>query len=145
MRPGRLINGEGIFWKFYSTRTRTSPGGTSRLDPISRRPCSQNSGPNEHVHQKGSPPTPLIRCREDAETISAFRERCVKEPMATSNQAPLFVRVSNTLTVTLCVGASLRTRALSDVYCSRCAGAKVSLPRTVPIVIWEHDRKRYVG
>ncbi|MGO8948817.1 MAG: nitroreductase family deazaflavin-dependent oxidoreductase [Ktedonobacterales bacterium] len=66
--------------------------------------------------------------------------------MAKANQAPLFVRVSNTLTVTLLrVGVKLSGPGHYPMYLLTVRGRRSGLPRTVPIVIWEHDSKRYVG
>jgi deazaflavin-dependent oxidoreductase (nitroreductase family) len=66
--------------------------------------------------------------------------------MATTNQAPLFVRVSNTLTMTLLrAGVKLFGPGHYPMYLLTVRGRKSGLPRTVPIVIWEHDGKRYVG
>ncbi len=66
--------------------------------------------------------------------------------MAQPNQAPLFVRLSNTLTVTLLrAGVRLVGPGHYPMYLLTVRGRKSGLPRTVPIVIWEHDAKRYVG
>lgn len=66
--------------------------------------------------------------------------------MAKTNQAPLFVRVSNTLTVTLLrAGVKLFGPGHYPMYLLTVRGRKSGLPRTVPIVIWEHHGKRYVG
>ena len=66
--------------------------------------------------------------------------------MAQPNQAPLFVRLSNTLTVTLLrAGVKLVGPGHYPMYLLTVRGRKSGLPRTVPIVIWEHDAKRYVG
>lgn len=66
--------------------------------------------------------------------------------MAKTNQAPLFVRVSNRLTVTLLrAGVKLFGPGHYPMYLLTVRGRKSGLPRTVPIVIWEHPGKRYVG
>jgi len=66
--------------------------------------------------------------------------------MAKTNQAPLFVRVSNMLTVTLLrAGVKLVGPGHYPMYLLTVRGRKSGLPRTVPIVIWEHHGKRYVG
>jgi deazaflavin-dependent oxidoreductase (nitroreductase family) len=54
--------------------------------------------------------------------------------------------VSNTLTVTLLrAGVKLFGPGRYPMYLLTVRGRKRGLPRTVPIVIWEHDGKRYVG
>jgi deazaflavin-dependent oxidoreductase (nitroreductase family) len=66
--------------------------------------------------------------------------------MAKTNQAPLFVRVSNTLTMTLLrAGVKLFGPGHYPMYLLTVRGRKSGLPRTVPIVMWEHHGKRYVG
>lgn len=66
--------------------------------------------------------------------------------MAKTNQAPLFVRVSNRLTLTLLrAGVKLFGPGHYPMYLLTVRGRKSGLPRTVPIVIWEHHGKRYVG
>ena len=66
--------------------------------------------------------------------------------MAKTNQAPLFVRVSNMLTLTLLrAGVKLVGPGRYPMYLLTVRGRKSGLPRTVPIVIWEHHGKRYVG
>ncbi len=66
--------------------------------------------------------------------------------MAKKYQAPMFVRVSNILTVTLLrVGVKLVGPGHYPMYLLTVRGRKSGLPRTVPIVIWEHNGKRYVG
>jgi len=57
--------------------------------------------------------------------------------MAKSNQAPLFVRVSNTLTVTLLrAGVKLFGPGHYPMYLLTVRGRKSGQPRTVPIVDW---------
>jgi deazaflavin-dependent oxidoreductase (nitroreductase family) len=69
-----------------------------------------------------------------------------KEHMAKPNHAPLFVRVSNILAVTLLrAGVKLVGPRHYPMYLLTVRGRKSGLPRTVPIVIWEHNGKRYVG
>jgi deazaflavin-dependent oxidoreductase (nitroreductase family) len=66
--------------------------------------------------------------------------------MAQPNQAPLFVRLSNALTVSLLrAGVKLVGPGHYPMYLLTVRGRKSGLPRTIPIVIWEHDGKRYVG
>jgi deazaflavin-dependent oxidoreductase (nitroreductase family) len=66
--------------------------------------------------------------------------------MAKTNQAPLFVRMSNMLTVTLLrAGVKLFGPGHYPMYLLTVRGRKSGQPRTVPIVIWEHHGKRYVG
>jgi hypothetical protein len=57
--------------------------------------------------------------------------------MAKSDQAPLFVRVSNTLTVTLLrAGVKLFGPGHYPMYLLTVRGRKSGQPRTVPIVDW---------
>jgi deazaflavin-dependent oxidoreductase (nitroreductase family) len=66
--------------------------------------------------------------------------------MAKPNQAPLFARVVNLLTMTLLrAGVKLFGPGHSLVYLLTVRGRKSGLPRTVPIVVLEHNGKRYVG
>ena len=66
--------------------------------------------------------------------------------MAKKYQAPMFVRVSNILTLTLLrAGVKLVGPGHYPMYLLTVRGRKSGLPRTVPIVIWEHNGKRYVG
>jgi deazaflavin-dependent oxidoreductase (nitroreductase family) len=66
--------------------------------------------------------------------------------MAKKYQAPMFVRVSNILTLTLLrAGVKLVGPGNYPMYLLTVQGRKSGLPRTVPIVIWEHNGKRYVG
>ena len=66
--------------------------------------------------------------------------------MAKKYQAPVFVRVSNILTVTLLrAGVKLVGPRHYPMYLLTVRGRTSGLPRTVPIVIWEHNGKRYVG
>lgn len=66
--------------------------------------------------------------------------------MAKSHQAPLFVRVSNTLTVTLLrAGIKIFGPGHYPMYLLTVRGRKSGQPCTVPIVIWGHHGKRYVG
>jgi hypothetical protein len=63
--------------------------------------------------------------------------------MAKINQAPLFVRVSNRLTLTLLrAGVKLFGPGRYPMYLLTVRGRKSGQPRTVPIVIWEHQGKR---
>jgi hypothetical protein len=58
----------------------------------------------------------------------------LKEPMAKTNQAPLFVRVSNTLTVTLLrAGVKLFGPGHYPMYLLTVRGRKSGQPRTVPL------------
>jgi hypothetical protein len=66
--------------------------------------------------------------------------------MAKINQGPLFVRVSNRLTLILLrAGVKLFGPGHYPMYLLTVRGRKSGQPRTVPIVIWEHQGKRYVG
>ena len=66
--------------------------------------------------------------------------------MAIKNRAPLFVRASNTLTMTLLrAGVKLYGPGHYPMYLLTVRGRKSGQPRTVPIVLWEHHGKRYVG
>lgn len=66
--------------------------------------------------------------------------------MAKKDQAPLFVRVSNILTLALLrAGVKLVGPGHYPMYLLTVRGRKSGQPRTVPIVLWEHNGKRYVG
>ncbi len=66
--------------------------------------------------------------------------------MAKTNQAPLFVRVANVLTTTLLrAGLPLVGPGNYPMYLLTVRGRTSGQPRTVPIAMWEHDGKRYVG
>ena len=66
--------------------------------------------------------------------------------MATTSQAPLFVRVANVLTTTLLrAGVKLKGAGNYPMYLLTVRGRKSGQPRTLPIAIWEHNGKRYVG
>lgn len=66
--------------------------------------------------------------------------------MATTHQAPLVVQVSNILTMTLLrAGVELFGPGHYPMYLLTVRGRKSGLPRTVPIVLWEHQGKRYLG
>jgi deazaflavin-dependent oxidoreductase (nitroreductase family) len=69
-----------------------------------------------------------------------------KEPMAKTSQAPLFVRVANVLTTTLLrAGVKLKGAGNYPMYLLTVRGRTSGQPRTLPIAIWEHNGKRYVG
>jgi deazaflavin-dependent oxidoreductase (nitroreductase family) len=69
-----------------------------------------------------------------------------KETMAKTYQAPLFVRAANVLTMTLLrAGVKLKGAGNYPMYLFTVRGRKSGQPRTVPIAIWEHNGKRYVG
>jgi deazaflavin-dependent oxidoreductase (nitroreductase family) len=70
----------------------------------------------------------------------------VKEHMAKTYQAPLFVRVANILTTTLLrAGVKLVGYGHYPMYLLTVRGRKSGQPRTVPIAIWERNGTRYVG
>jgi deazaflavin-dependent oxidoreductase (nitroreductase family) len=69
-----------------------------------------------------------------------------KKYMAKTYQAPLFVRAANILTLTLLrAGVQLKGAGNYPMYLLTVRGRKSGLPRTVPIAIWQHNGKRYVG
>ncbi len=66
--------------------------------------------------------------------------------MAKTSQALLFVRMANLLTVTLLrAGVKLKGTGNYPMYLLTVRGRKSGQPRTVPIAVWEHHGKRYVG
>jgi len=66
--------------------------------------------------------------------------------MAKKYQAPMFVRVTNILTLTLLrVGVKLVGPGNYPMYLLTVRGRKSGQLRTVPIVTLEHNGKRYVG
>jgi deazaflavin-dependent oxidoreductase (nitroreductase family) len=66
--------------------------------------------------------------------------------MAKTYQAPLFVRAANVLTTSLLrAGIKLKGAGNYPMYLLTVRGRKSGQPRTVPIAIWEHNGKRYVG
>ncbi len=66
--------------------------------------------------------------------------------MTKKYQAPLFVRVSNVLTMTLLrAGFKLVGPGNYPMYLLTVQGRKSGLPRTIPIVTIERNGKRYVG
>lgn len=66
--------------------------------------------------------------------------------MAKTYQAPLFVRMANILTLTLLrAGVKLKGAGNYPMYLLTVRGRKSGQPRTVPLAIWEHNGKRYVG
>ena len=66
--------------------------------------------------------------------------------MAKTSQVPTFVRLGNVLTTTLLrVGFKLVGPGDYPMYLLTVRGRKSGQPRTVPIAIWEHNGKRYVG
>ena len=70
--------------------------------------------------------------------------------MVKKDKAPMFVRVANVLTLTLLrAGLPLVGPGLVignyPMYLLTVRGRKSGQPRTVPIAIWEHNGKRYVG
>jgi deazaflavin-dependent nitroreductase family protein len=66
--------------------------------------------------------------------------------MAKRNKAPMYVRAANVMTTTLLrAGIKLTGAGHYPMYLLTVRGRKSGLPRTVPIAIWEHNGKRYVG
>jgi len=66
--------------------------------------------------------------------------------MAKTYKAPTFVRIGNILTLTLLrAGFKLVGPGNYPMYLLTVRGRKSGQPRTVPIAIWEHNGKRYVG
>jgi len=66
--------------------------------------------------------------------------------MAKKYKAPTFVRMANVLTSTLLrAGMKLNGTGNYPMYLLTVRGRKSGQPRTVPIAIWEHNGKRYVG
>jgi deazaflavin-dependent oxidoreductase (nitroreductase family) len=66
--------------------------------------------------------------------------------MAKKNTAPMYVRAGNVMTTTLLrAGVKLKGMGKYPMYLLTVRGRKSGLPRTVPIAIWEHNGKRYVG
>ena len=66
--------------------------------------------------------------------------------MAKTYQAPMYVRLGNILTLTLLrAGVKLVGLGNYPMYLLTVRGRKSGQPRTVPIAIWEHNGKRYVG
>jgi deazaflavin-dependent oxidoreductase (nitroreductase family) len=69
-----------------------------------------------------------------------------KENMAKTYKAPMYVRLGNILTLTLLrAGFKLVGPGKYPMYLLTVRGRKSGQPRTVPIAIWEHNGKRYVG
>jgi deazaflavin-dependent oxidoreductase (nitroreductase family) len=69
-----------------------------------------------------------------------------KEQMAKTYQAPMYLRVANILTTTLLrAGVKLVGMGNYPMYLFTVRGRKSGQPRTIPIAIWEHNGKRYVG
>jgi deazaflavin-dependent oxidoreductase (nitroreductase family) len=70
----------------------------------------------------------------------------MREDMAKTSQVPTFVRLGNVLTTTLLrAGFKLVGPGDYPMYLLTVRGRKSGQPRTVPIAIWEHNGKRYVG
>src|SRR5438270_13923976 len=68
------------------------------------------------------------------------------EIMAKINTAPIYVRTANIMiTALLRAGVKLKGAGKYPMYLLTVCGRKSGLPRTVPIAIWEHNGKRYVG
>ena len=66
--------------------------------------------------------------------------------MAKINKAPMYVRAANVMTTTLLrAGVKLVGSGKYPMYLLTVRGRKSGLPRTVPLAIWEHNGKRYVG
>jgi deazaflavin-dependent oxidoreductase (nitroreductase family) len=66
--------------------------------------------------------------------------------MAKIHKAPMSVRAANVLTTALLhAGVKLKGAGNYPMYLLTVRGRKSGLPRTVPIAIWEHNGKRYVG
>jgi deazaflavin-dependent oxidoreductase (nitroreductase family) len=58
----------------------------------------------------------------------------------------MYVRAANVMTTTLLrAGVKLKGYGKYPMYLLTVRGRKSGLPRTVPIAIWEHNGKRYVG
>jgi hypothetical protein len=120
--------------------TRTSLSGTSRPVTISLLPCSQSSAQTGHMHQRVAPPRVDMLQRRRREPLCPSRKVTRWHKI---NQAPLFVRVSNRLTLTLLrAGVKLFGPGRYPMYLLTVRGRKSGQPRTVPIVIWEHQGKR---
>ena len=66
--------------------------------------------------------------------------------MATTNQAPLFVRLGNVMTTALLrAGVKLVGLGNYPMYLLTVRGRTSGQPRTVPIVVIERDGTRYLG
>src|SRR5213595_2971138 len=66
--------------------------------------------------------------------------------MAKTYKAPMFVRAANVMTTALLrVGIKLNGAGNYPMYLLTVRGRKSGQPRTIPIAIWEHNGKRYVG
>src|SRR6266508_4113228 len=66
--------------------------------------------------------------------------------MVKTTQVPTFVRLGNVLTTTLLrAGFKLVGPGDYPMYLLTVRGRKSGQPRTIPIAIWEHNGKRYVG
>ncbi len=70
--------------------------------------------------------------------------------MAKINKAPMFVRTANVMTMTLLraglpIVGPFMFFGKYRMYLLTVRGRKSGLPRTVPIAIWEHNGKHYVG
>ena len=66
--------------------------------------------------------------------------------MAKTYKAPMFVRAANVMTTALLrAGFKLKGTGNYPMYLLTVRGRKSGQPRTVPIAIWEHNGKRYVG
>jgi deazaflavin-dependent oxidoreductase (nitroreductase family) len=66
--------------------------------------------------------------------------------MAKRDKAPMYVRAANVMTTTLLrAGVKLVGPGDYPMYLLTVRGRKSGQPRTVPIAIWEHNGKRYVG
>ena len=66
--------------------------------------------------------------------------------MVKTTQVPTFVRLGNVLTTTLLrAGFKLVGPGDYPMYLLTVRGRNSGLPRTIPIAIWEHNGKRYVG
>jgi deazaflavin-dependent oxidoreductase (nitroreductase family) len=66
--------------------------------------------------------------------------------MAKKYKVPIFVRMSNFLTLALLrAGVKLNGVGNYPMYLLTVRGRKSGQPRTVPIAIWERNGKRYVG
>lgn len=66
--------------------------------------------------------------------------------MAKKYKAPIYVRAANIMTTTLLrAGIKLNGTGHYPMYLLTVRGRKSGQPRTVPIAIWEHNGKRYVG
>jgi deazaflavin-dependent oxidoreductase (nitroreductase family) len=70
----------------------------------------------------------------------------MREDMAKTSQVPTFVRLGNVLTTTLLrAGFKLVGPGNYPMYLLTVRGRKSGQPRTIPIVVLEHNGKRYLA